>query len=67
MNEETKERLKNIPIKRCSICRTQRSYTNPLEKCSVCGEWFCYDHLKTSLEKNGVVNYCDGCYSTKFG
>ena len=64
MTQETKDILKNFRGKkiRCKKCRTVKRYTNPMEKCSVCKETFCYDHLKTRIEKKGVINYCEEHY-----
>lgn len=63
MDEATKERLKNIPKTKCAICDRPRSYTNPMAKCKICGKKFCYDHIRTKPEDDGVGDYCDACFS----
>lgn len=47
MTEEAKNELKALPIvvKRCSVCNSRRSYTNPVWKCEQCEHLFCFDHL----------------------
>ena len=59
MTEEVKAKLKSIPVTRCSICNSWRSYGNPMARCSVCKKHFCFDHIRTKIEKKGVVDYCD--------
>lgn len=61
MNQETKDKLKLIPKSKCTICGTSKSYTNPMAKCKRCGKKFCFDHINSKIEKDGVNDYCDNC------
>jgi len=45
MDQKTKDKLKNIPRKLCLICKSKRSYTNPIAKCYECENDFCYNHI----------------------
>ena len=62
MTQEEKDKLKGIPKSRCSKCRSFRSYTNPLARCSICKKLFCYDHIRTRIEKKDVIDYCEEHY-----
>jgi len=67
MSEETKQRLKNTPVRRCSICNTPYSYGNPIAKCWECKRDFCFDHIfgsqvNNQMEENDPLrNICDKC------
>lgn len=71
MSSELKERLKNIPISRCSICDTPRGNQNPIWKCFECDKKFCFNHL-WSAQVNDKMNLtsevrdvCDSCKELK--
>lgn len=54
MDQETKDKLKLIPTKTCTVCKTKRSYGNPMTKCYECGKFFCYNHIQASQVKKGM-------------
>jgi hypothetical protein len=60
--------FKDLPrvIRRCKVCNTIKSYTNPMAKCSVCKEYFCYDHIIGIIETKGVIDYCQEHSPKKF-
>jgi len=64
MTQEAKDLLRNLPrkITRCKKCNSYGNYCNPMAKCSVCKEMFCYDHIRTRIEKRGVIDYCEEHY-----
>ena len=45
MTEEQKEKLKNMPQKKCFICGKNGYYQNPLAKCFECGHNFHFSHI----------------------
>ena len=67
MSKEAKEKLKLVPIKRCSICNTPRSYMNPVWKCESCLKLFCFSHLIAGQindkmkENDETRNVCKSC------
>jgi len=67
MDSATKERLRAIPPTRCQICKTFRSYENPVAKCYWCGKKYCFDHITCGyMRKNQPLNeelhdICDIC------
>ena len=74
MSEEAKAKLRKYPkvVRRCSICNTPRTYTNPVWKCDQCGKFFCFDHLHGGQvndkmkENEEVKNICKEC-KMKYG
>ena len=67
MDKNSKDKLKNIPRRKCEICKRFKSYTNPLNCCFECKKYFCYDHCDDYLLKNGsdiegnLRNVCENC------
>lgn len=71
LSNEAKEKLRNIPKSRCSVCDSPRSYTNPMERCFECKKKFCFDHIFTMQVKPNMKNgdpvrdICEKC-KTKY-
>lgn len=61
------EGLEGRPTKTCSICKSKKTYKNPLTKCFECKKDFCYDHIN-SIQMNNKMkkedelrDVCDEC------
>jgi hypothetical protein len=68
MTQESKDRLKNIKRSRCTICKTEQRYSNPMATCFECRKKFCFDHIKGGQVTKGMgMNELirDVCYSEK--
>jgi len=67
MDEKTKQRLKQMPITKCTICDRPRSHTNPIAKCFECKKKFCFDHIyggminNTMDDNEEIRNICFEC------
>ena len=56
MTQEAKDRLKNTPRRQCYICKSKKSYGNPVIKCDQCGKFACFDHIHANQIKKGMDN-----------
>jgi len=48
MTPEQKAKLQQLPKKpkkRCSVCDSVQSYTNPMSRCFECKNNFCFNHI----------------------
>lgn len=58
----------NYKERKCKVCKTVRSYQNPLDTCFECKDKFCFDHLyglavnKTMKLNDEVRTVCEKCF-----